>query len=110
MTDNMRRFLENISSNEEDRKKVCSLASNEEIIAFAKEKDFTLTDEDFEKADGELSNDELEAVSGGVEICGCVAAGASQSDKVVDLLMCVGMGSGLDTMFCICIIVGISWS
>lgn len=83
MTDNVRKFLEAVSQNEEEKKEVSALRTKEEVIAYAKDKGFTLTDEDLEQSKEELSDDELDAVAGG-NICGCgetngvVGSGGSQ--------------------------------
>ncbi len=66
MTDNMKKFLELISGNEELTAKLNG-ASKEETIAIAKENGIELTDADFEAASGEIADDDLGAVSGGGE-------------------------------------------
>ena len=71
MTENVRKFLEAVSQNEEEKKEVSALRTKEEVLAYAKGKGFTLTDEDFEQSREELSDDELDVVAGGdVAHCG----------------------------------------
>ena len=70
MTENVRKFLEAVSQNEEEKKEVSALRTKEEVIAYAKGKGFMLTDEDIEQSKEELSDDELDAVAGG-NVCGC---------------------------------------
>ena len=87
MSENLKKFLELISSNKELEAK--ALACNElgeekgkaALIALAKECGIELTAADLEKkeepASGELSDDELDAVAGGFDhnTCFCVAGG-----------------------------------
>ena len=78
MSENMKKFLEEASKNEELKAKLAVLTDKEtaaaKAIEIAKEYGFTLTAEDFKPADGaELSADELEAVAGGKGDCGMVS-------------------------------------
>lgn len=66
MTDNMKKLLALLSSDEALSAKVNG-ASHEETIAIAKEHGITLTEADFEAASATLSDDELNVVSGGGE-------------------------------------------
>lgn len=97
MTENMKKFLEVLSSDKEKLEKVKAMQMKEEIIAFAKESDVTLTPEDFVNEDGaELSEDELSAVAGGGGFClligatdrgcGCLFYGTSFDDSVCIVL------------------------
>ena len=69
MTENMKKYQELISSDEEAQKKLNEQAAESiqeakrNIIADAAEKGITLTEEDFADT-GELSEDELNAVAG----------------------------------------------
>ncbi len=73
MSENMKKFLELISKDENLKKKMAELEKMEsdkairEIIALAKEHGIELSEADFVKAesDDELSDDELDAVAGG---------------------------------------------
>ena len=102
MTENMKKYLELISGDEEAMKNLNEQEpssiqeAKERIIADAAEKGITLTEEDFAET-GELSEDELEAVAGGKE-CVCVIGGGGTATSSVyeDTCACVigGAGSG----------------
>ena len=75
MTENLKKFLEEASKNEELKAKLAALTDKEtaveKTVEIAKEYGFTLTAEDFQAAEAaDLSPDELEQVAGGV----CVTA------------------------------------
>ena len=80
MTENIKKLLEIISSDEEAVKTMNALPTMEDVIAFAKEKGVTLTEADFQKPEGELNEDELEAVAGGKE-CWCSFGGGGTADE-----------------------------
>ncbi len=74
MTENMKAFMDALKNNEELKKKFDEISNkeqteqkdyNDEYIALAKECGITLTDEDFEHYEGELSDEDLQNVSGG---------------------------------------------
>ena len=91
MTEDAKKFLEAVSQNEEERKVVSALKTKEEVIAYAKGKGFTLTDEDFEQSREELSDEELDAVAGGI----------------YDTISCTDAGSGLyENGACTCTVAG----
>ena len=98
MTDNSKRFFEEISDDKEFMEKLAKAPDKEAVIVLAKEKGFTLTEEDFEAYAGiqEVSDDELEAVAGGYE-CYCVAGGGGKADdkKGETACACVMVGFGL---------------
>ena len=64
MTENMKKFQDLLSGNEELAKKIDDM-SREEIIAAAKQLGVVLAEADFEKV-FELADDLLDAVAGGV--------------------------------------------
>ena len=71
MNENLKKFLEEASKNEELKTKLEALTdketAGERAVEIAKEYGFTLTAEDFKSAEGEeLSVDELEQVAGGM--------------------------------------------
>ena len=71
MNENLKKFLEEASKNEELKARLAALTDKEtaveKAVEIAKEYGFTLTAEDFQPADGaELSLDELEHVAGGI--------------------------------------------
>lgn len=92
MTDNMKKFLELISSNEELTAKV-SGTSHEETIAIAKEVGIELTDADFEAQSCEIGDDELDAVSGG-DKCYCAMGGGGTASAGQQTCACVMGGAG----------------
>ena len=70
MNENVKKFLEEASKNEELKAKLAALTDKDtavvKAVEIAKEYGFTLTADDFKTADGtDLSADELEAVAGG---------------------------------------------
>ena len=74
-------------------KKVCA-ASEEEILALAKEQGCELTAEDLKKQPAEqLSDDELETVAGGKK-CYCALGGGGTGDGNEDTCACVVAGAG----------------
>lgn len=93
MTENMKKFLEAVSKNEELTKKINTM-TKEDLLALAKELGVELTETDFEKPDGELSDDELDAVAGGA-LCYCLLAGSGydtcDNEKTC---VCVAGGGG----------------
>ena len=88
MNENLKKFLEEASKNEELKARLAALTDKEtaaeKVIELAKEYGFTLTAEDFQPADGaELSLDELDSVAGGM-FCTIVGGGGGNN--------CVFMG------------------
>ena len=79
MTENMKKFLAVVSEKEELREKIGNM-SKEELIDLAKTIDLNLTDADFETPAKELSDDDLDAVTGGSE-CVCVLGGGGARDS-----------------------------
>ncbi|WP_035779153.1 Nif11-like leader peptide family RiPP precursor [Butyrivibrio sp. MC2013] len=76
MNENLKKFLEEASKNEELKTKLEALTdkdtATEKAIEIAKEYGFTLTAEDFKETQGAvLSDDELDQVAGG----GCAIMG-----------------------------------
>lgn len=110
MTENMKKLLELASVNEEFKDKM-NAASKEELIALAKEHGLTLTEADFDAPTGELSDDELDAVSGG-NGCGCTLGGGGKGAGFSSCV-CVGGGAGLENgtkkTRCVCAIAGMGW-
>ena len=104
MTDNMKKFIEFLSSQDEETSEKASKMEQDELIAFAAENGITVTPEDFAEAkkeaeaaaEGELSDDELSAVAGG-GVCACVAGGGGEEGPGRDgVCACVAFGQGLD--------------
>lgn len=94
MTDNLKRFLEYVST---DNKLVSSIPemSREEIVRVAADAGIQLTDRDFEEArsSGELLDDELVNVVGGGK-CGCVWCGGGNTGDGYKKCSCCKNGSG----------------
>ncbi|MEE3482428.1 MAG: Nif11-like leader peptide family natural product precursor [Lachnospiraceae bacterium] len=91
MNENLKKFLEEASKNEELKAKLAALTDKEtaveKAIEIAKEYGFALTAEDFQPADGgELSLDDLNAVAGG----GCIGIGTNDNPNC----FCVMFGNG----------------
>ena len=63
----------------------------EKMIELLKEYGVSLTAEDFKAPEGELSDDELNAVAGGGG-CGCGVAGGGGGDEII--CVCVAGGTG----------------
>jgi predicted ribosomally synthesized peptide with nif11-like leader len=76
MTENMKAFLEKVSADEalaEKAKALSGIQDEKEAIAatiqLAEEAGCILTEADFVRPSGELSDDELDGVAGGVDVC-----------------------------------------
>lgn len=94
MTENMKRFFEEVTKSEEHREKLNAAKNMEEVTAFAAELGFTLTAEDFQQEEGELQDDELNAVTGGKE-CACVLGGGGTGESEREhTCWCVAIGNG----------------
>lgn len=96
MTENMKKFLEAVSKNEELTKKINAM-TKEELLVLAKELGIELTEADFAEPAGELNDDELDAVAGGAE-CVCVLGGGGEAGGKWNnrVCACVAAGAGLD--------------
>lgn len=103
MTENMKKFLEKVTKQEELGKKADQARTKEEITELAKRVGVTLTEEDFVKEDGkELAEEELAAAAGGRGFCllaggstggcGCFIVGIFGDGD----LICVGAGMDAD--------------
>lgn len=96
MTENLKKFLERVSKDETLSAKV-SASGQSELIIIAKELGLELTDVDFENPAVELSNDELEIVSGGSDVnCACAMGGGGTKDRNDKTCACVLAGVGYD--------------
>lgn len=92
MTENMKKFLEAVSKNDELYDKFNS-AAQEDMIAMAKTLGIELTAADFAQK-SELEDDELEAVAGGMD-CTCVVGGSGgRSTKYGKTCACCLGGGG----------------
>ena len=81
MTENMKKFLEAVSKDEALKSELEALVKDgkakdeKAFIEFAAKKGFTLTEDDFKQEEGELSEDELQAIAGG----DCVFVGCGET-------------------------------
>ena len=85
MNENLKKFLEEASKNEELKAKLAALTDKEtaveKAIEIAKEYGFALTAEDFQPMEGEvISLDELDQVAGGTAGCSLPQILGQQSD------------------------------
>lgn len=97
MSENLKKFLETVSKNEELSAKVSSIGK-EELLALAKEMGVELTAEDLEKpAAEELDDDDLDTVAGGSDVsCACAMGGGGTKDSNDKTCACVLAGVGYD--------------
>ena len=116
MSENMKKFMELVSKDENLKQKLQSFSDMEPAdaisagIALAKEFGIELTEADFDrkKSDGELSDDELDAVAGGGG-CGCPGVGGGHGINRNNYNYdcgCVVYGAGGDGANCDCFLVG----
>ena len=93
MNENVKKFFELLSKDKELAKKVCAMTELEEIIALAGELGCPLTEADFEAPNGEMSEDELNAVAGGGD-CYCAVGGGGTAKNDDNACGCVALGFG----------------
>ena len=92
MTENMKKFLEAVSKDEELAKKINAM-TKEDMLALAKELCIELIEADFEKPDGEMDDNEMDDVVGGADCCVCVLGGGTEearSDEVLPVRQVYG--------------------
>ena len=123
MSENLKKFLELVSKDEALKQKAMACNDMEAAdavrvsIALAKEVGIELTEADFAKkeADGELNDDELDAVTGGYTAgCFCTVAGGGGGTDAKDHntfgCACVIYGQGgdgrADDSNCVCVTTG----
>lgn len=120
MNENMKAFLSKVSSDQALIERLNASKSIEEILAFAKELGFELTEEDIKPSENiELSENELAAVSGGAGSGGCGCAmggggGGKKPDGTTYGCACLLYGQGGDgsaTDFtCVCTAAGVGFN
>jgi len=100
MTENAKKFLEEISKNEELMEKV-DKAGKEEILAIARELNLELSDDDFNNSESEkMSEDELNTVIGAGG-CGCFGGGFGTLDGLECACFAAGAGAcNSETSYC----------
>lgn len=107
MNDNLKKFLELASQNQELANKLEN-ADQESVLQLAKEQGIALTEEDFNQSDTMISDDELNAVAGG-EKCGCAVCGISYYDDKAAGCVCACGGGGKyydGSTRCVCVMGG----
>ena len=91
MSENLKKFLDLIANDKELEAKAlaCKEKGKEALLALAKEYGIELTEADFENkpVSGELDDDELDAVAGGLAYCNCGAAGAGGASNPTSCLL-----------------------
>ena len=97
----MKKFLEEMEKNPELKAKIEELDKNPEstpkdFVKAAAEYGVELKEEDFQPADaqGELADDELDAVAGGGN-CLCVVGGGGSGNALNETCVCVVGGGGM---------------
>jgi len=95
MSENMKLFLEKVSENKELAEKISAEKDINALIAAAKELGFELTEADFQKPVEELSDDDMDVVSGGGDVsCACAMGGGGTKDSNDKTCACVLAGAG----------------
>ncbi len=94
MSENLRKFYETVSKDEELVEKVGKVTDVNVLIAMSKDMGIELSASDFEKS-CELDDDELEDVSGGGDVsCACAMGGGGTKDSNDKTCACVLAGAG----------------
>ena len=105
MNENLKKLAEFISAQDEETIKKVTKMEAEELIAYAAENGITVTAEELEEAEkevkeraakkeeGELSDDELDAVAGGA-VCACAVGGGGKGGKHDETCGCFVAGWG----------------
>lgn len=95
MSENLKLFLEKVSEDKELAARVSAEQDVAALIALAKDMGITLTEEDFKEEDKELSEEELETVTGGGDVsCACAMGGGGTKDSNDKTCACVLAGAG----------------
>ena len=97
MSENMQKFLEAVSKNEELCAKIGTMGKDE-LLALAKEMGLALTEADLEKPlTQELDDDDLDTVAGGSDVsCACAMGGGGTKDTNDKTCACVLAGVGYE--------------
>lgn len=108
MSEELKKLLE-LASEDQALAKEVQTADKEALIRLAKERGITLTEEDFQKPENEMSEEELDIVSGGQE-CGCAFVGVgSLVGENAEMCVCAYGGGGTYTSGgtrCVCVVGG----
>ncbi len=107
MTENMKCFLAKISEDKALAEKASKL-EKDELIVLAKEMGVNLTEADFAQTESDISEGELNSVTGGGN-CYCVAGGGGTDGEKDSACACVFAGWGRSTERherCVCAMAG----
>lgn len=107
MTENMKCFLAKVSEDKALAEKASKLEKNE-LIVLAKEMGVNLTEADFAQTESDISEGELNSVTGGGN-CYCVAGGGGTDGEKDSACACVFAGWGRSTERherCVCAMAG----
>ena len=111
MNEKWMQFLAKVSEDKELSEKIGKETDVHAIIAAAKELGFELTEADFDSE--ELSDDELDTITGGTSVnCSCAFGGGGTKDENDKTCACVlaGLGYTKDgTERCFCPVAGIGY-
>ena len=94
MSENMKNFLKKVSEDKALVEKINEL-DKAGLIAMAKELGFEMTEADFLQPEGEISENEMDAVVGGYKRCACFSGGGGKADSEGDVCACVVGGGGI---------------
>jgi predicted ribosomally synthesized peptide with nif11-like leader len=96
MSENLNKFLEAVSKDEELVSKIGTLEDVDTLIAIGKDLGIELTPADFDQS-RELDDEELNDVSGGSDVsCACAMGGGGTKDANDKTCACVLAGVGYD--------------
>ncbi|MBP3452773.1 MAG: Nif11-like leader peptide family RiPP precursor [Clostridia bacterium] len=107
MTENMKCFLAKVSEDKALAEKASKL-EKDELIVLAKEMGVNLTEADFAQTESDISEGELNSVTGGGN-CYCVAGGGGTDGEKDSACACVFAGWGRSTERherCVCAMAG----
>ena len=107
MTENMKCFLAKVSEDKALAEKASKL-EKDELIVLAKEMGVNLTEADFAQTESDISEGELNSVTGGGN-CYCVAGGGGTAGEKDSACACVFAGWGRSTERherCVCAMAG----
>lgn len=94
MVENLKKFFEEVSKDEELVAKIGNEKDVNALIAMAKDMGIELTAEDFLESN-EISDDDLDTVAGGVDVsCACAMGGGGTKDSNDKTCACVIGGAG----------------
>ena len=108
MTANMKKFLAKVSGDKALAEKIGKLEKADDLIVAAKEIGIELTEADFAQTESDISEGELNSVTGGGN-CYCVAGGGGTDGEKDSACACVFAGWGRSTERherCVCAMAG----